>query len=175
MYKYIFLALALSATVYGQDQAIDLRAAAGCGPAKTQFNVKTDKKHDTVEQVEPGKARVFVFEEYVSDPNYRTIGHVTTRVGVDGDWVGANHESSYIFFSVEPGDHRLCSDVQSMFVKNLSAAADLNAEAGKTYYYRVLVKDTANEQLQMRMRAVDNAEGALLMSKYARSSSQAKK
>jgi hypothetical protein len=81
-----------------------------------------------------------------------------------------------MFFEVEPGAHRLCSDVQSKFaLKNLSVAADLNAEPGKTYYYRVVVKDTFHEQAQMRMSAMDNAEGVLLTSKYALSRSQTKK
>ena len=69
------------------------------------------------------------------------IGDVTTRVGLDGTWVGANHGRSYVSFAVEPGQHRVCTDWQSSFkaVQKLSGAADLTAEAGKTYYYRMEV------------------------------------
>jgi hypothetical protein len=115
MYKYLFVALVLAAPVYGQDQPVDPRAAAGCGPADIKFDVKTDKKQHTVTPPAPGKARVYVIEEYKSDPHYQTIGHMTTRVGLDGNWVGANYQGSYLFFEVEPGDHRVCSDVQSRF------------------------------------------------------------
>jgi len=176
MRKYIFLALLLAAPAFAQDQATDLRAAAGCGPAETKFNVKKEKKQHSASQPEAGKALVYVFEEYRSDPHYQTLGHVTTRVGLDGNWVGANQESSYFTFAVEPGSHRLCSDVQSVFAHNLSAAAGLVAEPGRTYYYRVIVKDDEpREEPQLRLNVIDEAEGLLLASKFARSTSKAKK
>lgn len=175
MYRYIFVALLLAAPAYGQNQAANLREAAGCGPAKTQFDVKTDKKQHTVKEPGPGKALVYVFEEYKTNPGFM-IGHATTRVGLDGNWVGANRENSYMFFAVAPGDHRLCSDVQSRFAsRKLSAAADLVAEAGQTYYYRVVVKDMRQKQPQVYLKQIDNAEGVLLISNSALSTSHAKK
>ena len=60
MHRLVFLAILLAAPVFGQEQAADLRAAAGCGPTKTQFDVKVDKKQHSVSQVEPGKALVYV-------------------------------------------------------------------------------------------------------------------
>jgi len=177
MQNYLFLALLVTAPAFGQNQAADLRTAAGCGPAKAQFDVKTDKKQHAVTQPESGKALVYVIEEEKSDPQYMQIGHVTTRVGLDGNWVGANHGESYMSFAVEPGDHRLCSDVQSIFAsKNLSEAADLTAEAGKTYYYRVEVWVGDHEHPpQLWVKAVDDAEGLLLISKLALSTSKVKK
>ena len=170
MHKYMFLALLLAAPVFGQNQAPDLRTAAGCGPAKTKFDVKTDKKQHAVTQPEAGKALVYVIEQEDLDPHEMQIGHVTTRVGLDGNWVGANHEWSYMFFAVEPGNHRVCTDVQSMLVSaaKMSGAADLTAEAGKTYYYRVYVMTGEKEQSPyLRLKAVDEAEGLLLVSKSA--------
>jgi hypothetical protein len=176
MLTFLFLALLLAAPVYGQDEAIDLRGAAGCGPAKIQFNVKTDKKQHTLTQPESGKALIYVFEQFTPDPRYLNLGHVTTRVGLDGNWVGANHESSYMFFSVEPGAHRLCSDMQSILVsEKVSAATELMAEPGKTYFYRVVVKDEHNAIAHFSLNAVDGAEGLLLLSNSAVSSSQKKK
>lgn len=98
MHKYLLLALLLAAPAHAQDQAADLRGAAGCGSAKTQFDVKTDKKQHTMPPPEPGKAIVFVFSEHKTNPGYATLGHVTTRVGLDGNWMGASHENSYLFF-----------------------------------------------------------------------------
>ena len=89
--KFLLLGLLLVTPVLAQDQAADLRTEAGCGPAKTKFDVKVDKKQHVVTQPEAGKALVYVFEEYQSDPRYPPIGHLTTRVGLDGKWVGATH------------------------------------------------------------------------------------
>jgi len=75
---------------------------------------------------------VYAIEEYQSNPDSQTLGHVTTRVGLDGKWVGATHEGSYISFPVEAGTRRMCSDVQSMFVPagKSSGAAELDAYPG---------------------------------------------
>jgi hypothetical protein len=171
MHKYLLWALLLAAPAYAQSQT-----AAGCGSSKTQFDVKTDKKQHPMPQPEPGKAIVFVVSEYKTNPGYSTLGHVTTRVGLDGNWMGASHQNPYLFFSVDPGDHRLCSDVQSTFApKSLAAAADLVAEAGQSYYYRIVVKDRQGERTQMYLDSVDHAEGALLVSNSSLSASQAKK
>lgn len=89
---------------------------------------------------------------------------------------GARDRIPFAFiFVVEPGSHRLCSDVQSIFAHNLSAATDLAAEPGQTYYFRVTVKDEPHEKPQLRLKAIDDAEGLLLASKFAHSTSQAKK
>ena len=42
------------------------------------------------------------------------LGNTTTRVGLDGIWVGANHGKSYFFVLVNPGDHHLCVAQQTM-------------------------------------------------------------
>ena len=85
MHNHIFLALVLAAPAFGQNQAADLRTAAGCGPTKTKFDVKTDKNQHAVAQPESGKALVYVIVEEKSDPHAMQIGDVTTRVGLDGN------------------------------------------------------------------------------------------
>jgi hypothetical protein len=177
MRNLVFLALLLAAPVFGQDQAIDLRTAAGCGSAKTQFDVKVDKKQHAVTQPESGKALVYVIEEYKSDPHYHTFGHVTTRVGLDGNWVGATQDGAYVSFLVEPGVHRLCSDVQSIlaWAQKLSGAAQLDVEAGKTYYYRIVLEDDDKRQPALRVKEADEPEGLLMLSKSAQSTWKEKK
>jgi len=140
--------------------------------------VKTNKNQHAVTHPESGKALVYVVVEERSDPHAMQIGHVTTRVGLDGNWVAANHGGSHVSFAAEPGEHRVCTDWQSSLksVQKLNAAADLTAEAGKTYYYRMEVtipwKDHA---AQVRLKAVDEAEGLLLVSKSALSTWKVKK
>lgn len=178
MHRCIFLVLLLAAPALGQSQAADLRTAAGCGPTKTRFDVKTNNKQHAVTQPESGKALVYVVMEERSDPHAMQIGHVTTRVGLDGNWVGANHGRSYVSFAVEPGEHRLCTDWQSSVkaVQKLNAAADLIAEAGKTYFYHMEVTIPWKEHAaQARLKAVDEAEGLLLVSESALSTWKVKK
>jgi hypothetical protein len=172
MHRYMFLVLALALPSTGQDQPADLRSAAGCGPSQTQFDVKTDKHQHAVMHPEPGKALVYVIVEERRDPHEQQIGDITTRVGLDGNWAGANHGQSYISIAADPGAHRLCTDWQSRLKaeQKLSAAADLVAEAGKTYYYRAEVTiPWADHAANLRLDTVDGAEGLLLVSKSASS------
>ncbi len=178
MYRYLFVALVLAAPAFAQNQSVDARAAAGCGPADINFSVKTDKKQHAVTPPAPGKAMVYVIEEEVTNPGTILPGHITTRVGLDGNWVGANHGASYLSFAVEPGDHRVCSDWQSIieYMQKLSGAANLAAEPGKSYYFHVYVFTGDNQnQPYLTLEQVDEAQGLLLVSKSALSTSKAKK
>ena len=176
MNKFLLLGLLLATPVLAQDQSADLRTEAGCGPANTKFDVKVDKKQHVMIQPEAGKALVYVFEEFQPDPHYPHLGHVTTRIGLDGKWVGATHEGSYISFPVEAGTRRICSDVQSVFLRAgaLSNAAEFNAEAGKIYYYRVLVVDDVQRKARMWVKEMDEPEGLLMVSNSAQSNWKAK-
>lgn len=60
-------------------------------------------------------------------------------------------------------------------LQKLSGAAELNAEAGKTYYYRVVVADYDNRQPQLWVKTMDEPEGLLLVSKSAQSNWKVKK
>jgi hypothetical protein len=85
-------------------------------------------------QLEAGKALVYVIE----DQRFKGIRDATARVGVDGAWVGATRGDSYLFFTVEPGDHHLCADWVSSLVPGGRAVAlyGFTAEAGRIYYFR---------------------------------------
>jgi Protein of unknown function (DUF2846) len=171
----LFFLTILTVPVVAQDQAT-ARAAAGCGPANVEFDVKTDKKQHSEATPEAGKALVYVFEEEKQDPGF-VIGAVTTRIGLDGQWVGANHGKSYFFFSVDPGDHNLCASWQSSlsFRSKLASAASLAAEAGKVYYFRAKVDERTHEQSALKMELVDPAEGKLLLADSALSEPHPKK
>ncbi len=156
-----------------EDQAAAARSSAGCGPAGVEFDVKTDKKSHPAPRPEPGKALVYVFQHERHKPDVYAIGAVTVRVGLDGDWVGANHGSSYFFFPVEAGAHRVCSQVQSSFKRysKLASAISLKAEPGKAYYFRVFVDDAVPH---VKLEAIDEAEAELLIASSALSSSHPK-
>jgi hypothetical protein len=185
MSKYVLLTLLLAAPVLAQSQPPDLRTAAGCGPATTEFDVTTDKHQHAVAQPESGKALIYVIED-VRNPQAMSFGKVTTRVGLDGSWVGANHGNSYLSFAAEPGQHSMCTDWQYFLkrAQKLSGAADLTLEAGKTYYYRSEVTIPSNgrgddvgngQEGQVKLTAVDPSEGLLLISRSASSTWKARK
>lgn len=110
MRKFEWLLLLLALPLIGRAQTTDLRTAAGCGPTNMQFNVKTDSTHHAVNQPEPGHALVYVIVQGKPEGGE---ARVTTRVGLDGNWVGASHGASYLSFPVIPGDHHVCTDWQS--------------------------------------------------------------
>src|SRR6266567_368841 len=127
--------LALSA--FAQETQ-DPRASQGaCGPKEVRFDALTTSGNPPT--LEPGKALVFVSEVFKKVPG--EWGNPTIRIGLDGAWMGATRANSYIAFSVDPGEHHLCTNWQS-HVKRLSREAaftGFTAEAGKTYYFRARI------------------------------------
>jgi hypothetical protein len=149
-----------------QDDAAAARTAAGCGPSGEMFNVQTTDQKHPVGQMEQGKALVYFFVDFITAP--------TMRVGVDGNWVGANDGKSYFFFPVDPGEHNVCAEWQSGTFKKSSErvgeAIHLMAEAGKTYYLRL------NFSYQrMHLELSDGAEGHFLIGSSLFATSQPKK
>ena len=177
MIKPLLVALLFASPALAQDQAADARAAAGCGPENIQFDVKVDKKQHPAPQPEAGKALVYVFEEERWDGDKTNIGAVTTRVGLDGAWVGANHGQSYFTVAVDPGDHRVCSAWQSVLKRysKLGSAASFTAEPGKVFYFRVIVDERTEHQPSIRLEPVDPAEALMLIASSGLSTSQPKK
>jgi len=133
------LVLTLFATVvWAQDQSAIAAAQAACGPKNVKFDAKQDHTQHPTPAPEKDKALVYVVQEL---GERKCGGCALTRLGLDGNWVGANQGSSYFFFWTEPGEHHLCLNWQSR-VEELSRAialADFVAEAGKVYYFRARV------------------------------------
>jgi hypothetical protein len=166
MLKAILAALFFASPLLAQDQAATALAVAGCGPDQIQFDVKTDKNQHPSAQPESGKALVYVFN-VVAD-----MGSTTMRVGLDGAWLGANHGQSYFFFSVDPGNHHLCTNWQSTFkrISKLGSAANLSAEAGRVYYFRTKAYQLEQHKAAVILEPVDSAEGAFLIASSSLSS-----
>lgn len=72
---------------------------------------------------------------------FTDVSMALTKVGMDGNWMGANHGNSYLLFTADPGEHHLCLNWQSVFVvrSRAFAMANFTAEEGKTYYFRARV------------------------------------
>lgn len=112
-----------------------------CGSDGTTFNVKTQKNRPAPAPPAAGKAQFVFIEALDKDLACWSCGTPTSRFGMDGAWVGANKGSSYFTVDVSPGEHHLCADWQSAFgsLKDKLGMADVNAEAGKTYYFEAKV------------------------------------
>ena len=178
MPRIALIALLFVSPAFAQDSTANLLAAAGCGANEVHFDVKTDKNQHPTSQPDAGKALVYVIGAAWSDYVAVHIGTPPTRFAIDGTWVGANGYRSYFFFPVEPGDHRLCTNVQSKFqrlVKSFTAATSFTAEAGKTYYFRTMTPLQPNSTEQITLVPMDPAEAQVFISSTAFSTFRLKK
>jgi hypothetical protein len=166
MLRTALLLILFASPVLAQDLAANAMQAAGCGPNDVHFEVKTDKKQHPTAEPEPGKALVYVIGDTWGDHVPIHIGNPPTRFGIDGTWVGANGYRSYFFFSVDPGDHRLCTNVQAIIqreIKSSVAAASFTAEVGKSYYFRTVTPVAGPSGGATELVPVDPAEAQLLI------------
>lgn len=180
MLRTTLLALLFAFPAFAQNSTSSALAAAGCGANEIHFDVNTDRKQHPTAQPDSGKALVYVIGAAWSDYVAVHVGTPPTRFGIDGTWVGANGYRSYFFFPVDPGDHRLCTSVQTPFewtLKSSLAAISFTAEAGKTYYFRT---NTPKEQNTkggggIKLEPVDPAEAQILIAASAFSTSHLKR
>jgi hypothetical protein len=168
MTKIILAFFLFALPTIAQDSGAAALAVAGCGAPETEFNVKLDKKTHPLPQPEPGKATVVVFAQLGT----ACIGCAIARAAIDGSWVGALEHTSYSFFSIAPGDHRVCVELQSSLkrISEMAAAVSLTAEAGNVYYLHVLPGNN-----KLLLKPVDPAEGPLLIKSAALSTATPKK
>lgn len=138
-------------------------ARAGCGSDSIHFDAKLDKKQHPVLQPEAGRAVVYVFED-----DQTRNAFPTTRVGLDGKWMGANVPESYFSFAVDPGAHRLCSNWQGS--PKVGDSIDFTAQAGQTYYFRAKIKSIDGNAFQLEQ--LKNAQGQFFLATHSPSISQ---
>ncbi len=179
MLKFLLVALLLGLPVLTQAQSPDDQSGGGCGSSKAGWDVKTVRDHPPSPHPQDGKALVYVIQSMWDHPGIVIGGDkATTRVGIDGAWVGANHGDSYFFFPVDPGEHSICADWQSTFYarSGLASAADLNVQAGGIYYFRVKVRDaTQYRPGEVKIEPIDKSEAQLLLGSSSFSASHPKK
>jgi len=145
-----------------------------CGKDGEKFTVTTEKSQSPPASTEIGQARIVFIEAVEKESVGFCIGcAVTTRVGLDGTWVGANKGNSYFVQSVSAGEHHLCANWQSSIGsldKNVDVAA-LTAEPGKVYYFEAKVvieqRDAGHGQTyeinQLKLKQLSDDEGQYLV------------
>ena len=177
--KAILIVAVLASSAFATDLATVPLAESACGPGNVQFDVKTESSQHPTPLAQDGKALVYVVEVFEKPGNQ--LAKPTTKVGLDGTWVGANKSNSYFFFPVETGDHHLCVAWQSA-LKTYSKKVGLtnfSAEPGKAYYFeaRITEHDEANggAWFTLDLQPVNNDEGQLLVASSALSTFRPKK
>jgi hypothetical protein len=152
-----------------------MEGAPGCGAPGVKFEVKTDKGTHSA-QPEPGKALIYFLQD---DSDFSSRPRPTTRMGIDGTWVGATQSNSYFYISVDPGVHHLCASWQSTVGPGTSgktAAAHFTAEANGVYYFEAKDKWLRDGgPAGLYLKPMDSDEGQLIANKFSFSVSQPKK
>jgi hypothetical protein len=176
--KTVLAVVLLAASALCQDNPTRAHAQAACGPLDVRFDAQTSASQPLA-QPETGKALVYVAEDFRKSPG--ELGNPTIRVGLDGAWMGATRANSYIFFSVDPGEHHLCTNWQSRLegLSRLAAFARITAESGKTYYFRARITystyGSGAANMSLDLEPVDPDEGQFLVTSFRLSNSHPKK
>jgi len=157
--KSALIALLFAASAFAQGPSAV--ATSACGPKDASFDVRLDKTQHPLAQPDPGKALVYFIQEKGSDALA-----VTTKIGIDGAWVGANKNSSYFAVSVEPGVHHVCANVQS-FRGHPVGLVHFTAEAGNVYYFDARVVYGEASDLYFFLGAVDSDQARYLVDSLA--------
>jgi hypothetical protein len=168
----LFVVISVSTPVFASepDQPAVAAAEAACGQNDVEFRVTTSSHPDP--QLDAGKAIVYVVE--VQD--LQAWRAQTTRMGMDGAWLGANRGNTYLVFSVDPGEHHFCADwTSSGSGTRLVSLASLTAEPGKVYYLRARTDGGRYTYPSIDLDLVNSDEGRLLVALSASSQSEVKK
>ncbi len=170
------------AQVTPQYQSPVAVAEAACGPKNVKFEVGTGTADPP--KPEPSKALVYVIQDLGRCPDctgaaegrFTNVDQALTKVGMDGAWIAANQGSSYVFFSVTPGEHHLCANWQSRLEVRSRAFAMTNftAEAGKIYYFGERLFAGGDDYF-FDLDLVNSDEGKYLVATSVLSVSHAKK
>lgn len=147
--------------------------ATACGPKSTNFDAQLDESQHALAQPEAGKARIY----FIQDVGVvHCLGAcLTTKIGLDGAWVGADERNSYFSVSVDPGEHHVCANRQSHFayISQMVALVHFTAEAGKVYYFRTRSFGDKNQVL-IDLDPVDSDQANYLIASYPLSVSHPK-
>jgi hypothetical protein len=169
--RIIALVLLLAASAFAQKDSAAVAAA--CGPKNETFEVKRDETQHTIAHPEPGKARVYFVQDI---GEVKCLGGCwTTKMGLDGAWVGANQHNSYFSVSVEAGEHHLCANLQSHvgWIGRMVALKHFTAEVGEVYYFRTRVIGSTSQEL-FDLDPIDSDQAKYLIASYPLSVSHPK-
>lgn len=165
------------------------KAEAACGDPAVNFNVKRVKGQSDVLAPPADFARVVVLEAGLgyadgyfvpkgkSRPKkYKKLPQAltpTVRMGMDGQWMGALRGNDFITFTVSPGEHHLCAQLQHLGNAGTSTPlpmaylSDMKASAGQTYYFQITYMMIGGNfsKSGLELHPLQNYQGRLLLSR----------
>jgi hypothetical protein len=147
-----FIFAMLTPFIVAKNATAVKQAESACGSFHVNFHVDRSRSQHPLATPIAGKAQVYIIEDWIPPgiPNLFNISP-TIRVGLDGKWMGADQANSYLFFTVESGEHHLCVSTQSKFHQPHDVALyRFNAKPDQQYFFRV------------RMPRVENTTALLL-------------
>lgn len=120
--------------------------AKACGTEAVDYDAETKKDQHPTPDAPADKALVYVMRTTI-------IGFkIHSKLAVDGKWMGTNRGKTYFFFTLDPGEHFVCSESE-----NQDAIA-LTVEPGKTYYIQQQVK-AGIWKARTKLAMLDEAKG----------------
>jgi hypothetical protein len=175
--KAALVVILFATSALAQRQSV-LAAEVACGLKEIQFDTQLSAAQPPA-QPDAGKSLVYlveVFEKVVGQ-----LSSPTLRVGLDGAWVGADKGNSYISFSVDPGEHHLCTRWQSRWKRysNEVAFTSFTAEPGKIYFFRARIHEIGGSggasNFSLDLEPLNGDEGKYLVASSPLSVSHPKK
>jgi hypothetical protein len=167
--KIALIVILLTVSAFAQDPSS--RVAPACGPQNVSFDVKLDNSKHAIAQIDPGKAQAYFIQDK-GVASFGIGGAVVSMIGIDGAWVGANKNDSYFSVPVEPGEHHVCSNVESRWEHPMELTHFM-AEPGKVYYFRERVVPTPYG-MYLFLDSVDSDEAKYLIGAFPLSVSRPK-
>lgn len=169
--KSFLLTFFFAATAVGQN--VWPKRPPTCGPWDFRFDAELDASPQAPIEPEPGKAIVYFIQDAGT---LHTLGYPTTRMAIDGKWLGVNKKNSYFAVSVMPGERHLCAAEETRTPWEHVELTHFVAEAGKIYYFRLRRPLSPNgSTIFMEFRLADDDEAKYLISSFPISVSHPKK
>ncbi|MGH9698204.1 MAG: hypothetical protein ACRD52_01960 [Candidatus Acidiferrales bacterium] len=155
--KTLLALLLFASPAFAQKPASAAAARFACGPANVKFDATAGQTLQSLQQPDPGKALVYVVESFEKIPN--ELGNPTIKVGLNGAWMGAMREKTFISFPVTPGEQHLCVNWQSVWGRfsNMYALQGFTAEAGKSYFFKARITEDDNV-FRLRLVPLDDGD-----------------
>ena len=132
-----------------QREAIEKKA---CPATNIKHKTRTNKKEHPTPSAPADKALIYVVRPTMMG------NKIQTKLAVDGQWVGINRGNNYFFFTLDPGEHYLCSMAEN---RNVMA---MKVEAGKTYYLQQKIT-MGFMKARTKLVTVDEEEGKKALAK----------
>lgn len=172
--KIAFIIFLFAASALAQTRPPVLAAA--CGKNNADFYLHLSSSNIRHKRPNPGKALVY----FIQDNGIDDHQHLTLRIGVDGTWVGTYKHNSYFAISVNPGEHHICANVQSVSsTGRILELLHFIAAPGNIYYFRTQFPAGITTLYPiapfLSLSQIDSDEGQYLIASYPQSFATLKK